>query len=86
MLEGGLAGEELGHAGFDVAAQAGLLAFGGAAGEQAGGFEPGGHVGELELDGLVLGDRLAHGDPLLRVGEGGVERGPGHAHRPRPRC
>jgi hypothetical protein len=51
-------------------------------GEQAGGLQAGGHVGQLELDGLVLGDRLAEGDPLLGVGQGGVEGGPGHPHRP----
>src|SRR5690606_10364488 len=38
-LEGGLAGEELGHAGLDVAALAGLLALGGVAGEQPGGLQ-----------------------------------------------
>src|SRR5690606_30413947 len=80
--EGGLAGEELGHAGLDVAALAGLLVLGGVAGEQPGGLQPGGHVGQLELDGLVLGDGLAEGRALLGVVEGGVEGGPGDADGP----
>ena len=82
-LEGGLAGEQLGHPGLDVAAQPGHLALGRVAGEEAGRLQPGGHVGQLELDGLVLGDGLAEGGPLLGVGQRGVEGGAGHAHRPR---
>ena len=38
-----------------------------------------GHVGQLELDGLVLGDGLAERGALLGVGQRGVERGPGDA-------
>src|SRR5438309_2358773 len=37
------------------------------------------HVRELELDRLVLRDRLPERDSLLRVREGGVERGARHA-------
>ena len=72
-----LTGEELGHAGLDVTAQPGGFAFRGAAGEQPGRFQFRRHVGELELDRLMLGDRLAHGGAYLGVGEGGFERGPG---------
>ena len=46
------------------------------------------HVGELELDRLQLVDRLAEGDPLLRVLVGVVGRALGDARRParrRPR-
>jgi hypothetical protein len=38
-----------------------------------------GHVGEPEVDGLVLGDRLAERDALARVGERGLERRARHA-------
>ena len=43
------------------------------------------HVGELELDRLVLGDRDAEGLALLRVPDRRLERGAGHADGA-PRC
>ena len=39
------------------------------------------HLGEPELQRLVLEDRLAEGDPLLGVGERRLERRPRHADR-----
>ena len=42
----------------------------------------GGHIGQLKLDGLVLGDGDAKGLPLLGVTDSGVEGGLGHAHGP----
>jgi hypothetical protein len=42
----------------------------------------GGHLGELELDRLVLGDRLAEGLALLGVGDGQLE-GPQRDAAPR---
>ena len=43
------------------------------------------HVGELEADGLVLGDRLAEGDPLARVARAppGTRRGRAPPRSPR---
>src|SRR3954447_11057305 len=63
----GLRGEELGHARLEVRALAGVLHARGADGEHPRGLELGGHVGELELDHLVLGDRLAERLALLGV-------------------
>jgi len=37
------------------------------------------HLGQLELDRLVLGDRLAEGLPLLDVGDGQLEGAQGDA-------
>ena len=65
--------------GLDVAAQALRLALRRVLGEQPRRLEPGRHVGQLELDRLVLADRLAHGLALLCIGERGVEGGPRHA-------
>ena len=78
-LERGLAREQLRHPGLDVGALARLLALRRVAREQARRFELRRHVGELHLDRLVLGDRLAHRAALLRVRDRGVERGPRHA-------
>ena len=61
----GLGGEELGHARLEVRARAGVLEPRGADRQQAGGVDLGRHVGELELDRLVLGDRAAEGLALL---------------------
>ena len=85
-LEGRLAGEQLGHPGLDIAAQAGGFALGGASRQQPGGLQTGRHVGQLQLDRLVLGDRLADRRPHLGVRKGGVERGPGDPDRPWRRC
>ena len=43
----------------------------------------GGHVGQLELHGLVLADGLAEGGALLRVAKRRLEGGLGEAHRGR---
>ena len=71
--------EELGDAGLHVAALAGLVGDGRALGEQPRGLGTGHHVGELDLDRLVLADRLAEGLALLGVAHGLVEAGLGHA-------
>src|SRR6185312_16714142 len=78
---GYFAGVELGHAGFAGDALARVLEHGGALGEQAGGVEFGGHVGELPLDPLELGDGFAELLPLLYVSERGVERAASNAER-----
>src|SRR6185437_14649057 len=53
----GLGGKQLGHPCLDVRALPRVLHPRRLAREQARGLHLGGHVGELELDGLVLGDR-----------------------------
>ena len=73
QLERGLAREQFRHAGLDVAAQAGHPAFGSVARQQPGRFEPRGHVGKFQLDGLVFCDRLAEGRALLCIRERCVE-------------
>ena len=82
-LEGGLGGEQLGHAGLHVDAFSGVGPAGGVVGHEAGGLELGGHLGEHELDGLVLEDRPAEGLALLRVGHRRLEGGLGHPDGPR---
>jgi hypothetical protein len=47
--------------------------------QQAGGVDLGGHVGQLEGDGLLGGDGLAELDPLAGVVAGELEGGPGDA-------
>ena len=47
--------------------------------EQAGGLDLRGHVGELELDRLVVGDLLAERLSLLGVAQGELEGSLGHA-------
>ena len=47
--------------------------------EQAGRLDLRRHVGQLELDRLVLADRLAEGLALLRVADRRLERGAGDA-------
>ncbi len=49
------------------------------AGEQAGGLDLRRHVGQLELDRLMLGDRLAECPALLGVLEGQLQRALGEA-------
>jgi hypothetical protein len=44
-----------------------------------GGLDLGRHLGQLEQDRLVLGDRPSEGVPLLRVGDGQLERAEGDA-------
>src|SRR5258707_8702533 len=69
-LLAGLRGEQLGHPGLEIGALTGVLHASGFAGDEAGGLDLRRHVGELELDRLVLGDRLAEGLALLAVTEG----------------
>src|SRR5436190_15000755 len=68
-LLAGLGGQELGHPGLEVGALAGVLHPRRLAGDEPGGLDLGRHVGELELDRLVLGDRLAEGLALLAVAQ-----------------
>jgi hypothetical protein len=65
--------------GLEVGALAGVLHARGLQRQQPRGLDLGGHVGELELDRLVLGDRLAERLALLRVAEPELERALGDA-------
>src|SRR5579883_362753 len=76
-----LGGKELGHAGLQVAALAAILLARCLLDQQARRLDVGGHVGQLELDGLVLGDGLPEGAPLLRVLDGILEGCAGHTYR-----
>ena len=53
----------------------------GAVHEETSRFDPGGHVGEHELQALELGERAVELPPLLHVLERGVERTLGDAER-----
>jgi hypothetical protein len=44
-------------------------------------FDPGGHLGQAEADGLQIHDRRTVGLPLARIAHRGVERRLRHAHR-----
>src|SRR6202022_4779665 len=55
---GHFAGEKFGDGGVHAEARASILLPRGFADEQAGGVDFGGHIGEHELDGLKLGDRM----------------------------
>ena len=66
--------EQLGHAGLDVVALAGVLQPGRVDHQQVRGLDLGGHLGELERDRLVVGDRLAERLALLGVGDAELER------------
>src|SRR5579883_2502037 len=68
-----LGGEELRHARLEVAALAAVLHRGRLADEEPRRLDLGGHVGELELDRLVLADGLAERPALLRVADGVLE-------------
>src|SRR5215213_11982122 len=68
-LLAGLGGEQLRHAGLEVGALPGVLHAGGLQREQPRGLDLRGHVRELELDRLVLRDRLAERLALLRVAQ-----------------
>src|SRR5882757_6063749 len=74
-----LRGQELRHAGLEVGALAGVLHPRRFAGDQAGRLQARRHVGELELDRLMLGDLLAEGFALLAVFERQLERSLGDA-------
>src|SRR5437660_788710 len=53
-IDGGLGGEQLGHSGLHVAALALVVGVGGLFDEETRGLDLGGHVGELQLDRLML--------------------------------
>src|SRR5213080_1339242 len=72
-LLAGLGGEELGHARLDVHALAAVLHRGGLPGQEPGRLDLGRHVGELQLDRLVLADRLAERPSLLGIADGVLE-------------
>ncbi len=74
-----LAGEELGHAAQHVGAGAGVPGACGLGREQAGSDEPGRHVGEAQLDRLVLVDRHPEGPPFGGVAPGLGEGAGGEA-------
>ena len=67
VLERGLGGEILRHAGFHVAALAAVEGRGGIERQQPRGAGARRHLAELERDRLMLGDRLAEGVAHLRV-------------------
>ena len=57
-IDGGLGGEQLGHSGLHVAALALVVGVGGLFDEETRGLDLGGHVGEFQLDRLMLADRF----------------------------
>src|SRR5260221_968439 len=73
-LLAGLRGEQLRHPSLEIGALAGVLHPRRFAGDETGRLDLGRHVGELELNRLVLGDRLAEGLALLAVAEGQLQR------------
>src|SRR5215218_1321982 len=75
-----LGGEELGLRRFEGEALLVLLRPGGLPGHQASGVDLGRHVGQVELDGLELGELLVELLALLGVGQGLLERALGDAH------
>src|SRR5687768_10509576 len=67
VLQRRLGREKLRHAGFEIAAPAGVIGVRRRLHQQPRGFGARRHVGELQLDRLVLGDRFAEGPAKLRV-------------------
>ncbi len=67
VLERGLGGEVLGHAGLHVAALAAIEGLRRVERQQPRGARARRHLAELQLDRLVLADRLAEGLAHLRV-------------------
>ena len=65
--------EQLRHAGFHVAALAAVVGLGRVLGQQPRGLDPGRHVGKLDLDCLVLADRLAKRLAMLGIAERRVQ-------------
>src|SRR2546423_14935583 len=76
-LLAGLRGEQLRHAGLEVRALSGVLEAGGPARGATGGLDPGGPVGELELDRLVVGGRPGARLSLPRGAQRAAQRAPG---------
>src|SRR5262249_6014145 len=83
VLQRRLRREVLGHAGLEVAALAAVERLGRVEREQPRGAGARGHLGELELDRLVLADRLAEGLADLGVARGEPQRALGDAHAAR---
>ena len=77
-----LAGEQLGHAGFQVDTLAAVFFGGGVINQQTRCLNLGGHVGDFELNSLVLADRLSKGFALLDVSHRGVQGGLRYANGP----
>src|SRR5437763_5395966 len=81
-LLGALGREQLGHPRLEVGPLAGVLPPGRVEHEQPRGLDLRSHLGELELDRLVLGDGLAEGLALARVADRGLEGRRGQADGP----
>ena len=82
-LEGRLRGEQLGHASLHVDPFTGVGPTGGVIGHEPGRLELGGHLGQLELDRLVLEYRPTESLALLGVAHCSLEGCLGHADRTR---
>ena len=78
---GHLAGKELGHGGFFEAGFACVFEAGGVMRQSASSFNLRGHIGEFELHGLVLKNRLAKALALFAVAERSFKRRARHAQR-----
>jgi hypothetical protein len=66
-LQGDVGGVLLGHGGLHAVGGVGLLELSGGVDQQPGAAEAGGHVGDLEGNGLLLADGTAELDALLGV-------------------
>ena len=75
--------EQLGHASFQIGTLAGIFLLCCEVGELAGGFDVGRHVGQLVLDDLELGDRLAKLFAFLGILQRRVKGSLRHADRAR---
>src|SRR6185369_2626850 len=80
-LDGGLAGVELGHGGLHGVLLARVAQRGRPPGQEARGIHLGGHVRDLELDGLEVRDGVAELAAVRGVAVRGLERGLGDAQR-----
>src|SRR5215469_2072018 len=78
-----LGGKGFSHTNYQVAALAPVFFLRGLLEQEARRLDLSRHIRQLELDGLVLGNRLAKGGALLRVFDGVVKCRLGHTHRPR---
>src|SRR5215472_16049621 len=79
VLQRRLGSEVLGHAGLEVAALAAIEGIGGVERQEPRGAGAGRHLAELELDRLVLADRLAEGLADLRIFRCELQRALGNA-------
>src|SRR5258708_27827359 len=78
-----LGGKEFGHASFQVAALTPILFLRGLLEQETRRLYPGRDIGQLELDVMVLGNRLAKGVALLRVLDRVVKCRLGHTYSSR---